>query len=214
MITVRRNILHWPVEWRENRRWDNEIRWWWRRVCVWRHNSHIYNNPNKVNGIIIKIKKIQLWPFDDYQWAKRVDSDFTLTLRVYVSVSGSFVDRMIETAATPSTLYYTAFQSDRFFSPSAHLPTCWLMFLQRCYYVVFHRLVNFNVRIKYRRRRLHFFSSSLFFLLFHYYTRMYTSTLIELVSGCWFNELKKKKEYAHRKSFGKKRRENAQAHPI
>lgn len=60
------------------------------------------------------------------------------------------------------------------------------MFLQRCYYVVFHRLVNFNVRIKYRRRRLHFFFAQPLYA--------YTFTLIELVRGCWFNELKRRKK--------------------
>lgn len=56
----------------------------------------------------IQNKKIQLWPFDDYQWAKTVEADLTLRLvcgceRTRVCFRFFRGWNMIKTAATPST---------------------------------------------------------------------------------------------------------------
>lgn len=146
----------------------NEIRWWWittnsltkksiESVCLYTgSHSHTYTTkPNKVNGSIIKIKELQLWPsFDDYQWAEAVETDWfsvNMCISMWECVVCVFqVLSCIEWSKTAATLYGIPIRpTDSFSLRFTCSPTCWAkMFLQRCYYVVFHRLVSFNVQIK------------------------------------------------------------------
>lgn len=145
---------------------DDEIRWWWITnehtkkmkssslfVCIHAAITHTIkakqskwiHNKNQRDTVMAIIRWLSM-SWNSRNWL--IQREHVHAMWVSECVSGSFVYRMIENCG--NTIQHSNSTNDSFslrFDLLAN--SCWAkMFLQRCYYVVFQRLVGFNVQIK------------------------------------------------------------------